>query len=113
MSFPLTPELLASMWDCLRQMPPFCKWKLPPAGMMEFRAPARADVFGEFRAPNTITISASLHGHFDTVFKTLAHEAIHVVQFLDKTENKNQHNADFLRKAKLVCKTFGYDFKGF
>ena len=112
MSFPLTPQLLAHMWDCLREMPPFSKWKLPDSDAIEFRTPARDDIFGQFVAPNIVTVSASLHGHFDTVFKTLAHEAIHVVQHLNKTDNKNQHNADFARRAKAVCKTFGYDFKG-
>jgi hypothetical protein len=113
MNLRLTPEMLAAMWDCLRQLPPFDAWRLPSSDHVEFRAPRRHDVFGEFRAPNIVVVSSALHGRFNTAFQTLSHEAIHFVQYLDKTESKSQHNADFCRRARSVCRIFGYDYRGF
>jgi thiamine monophosphate synthase len=75
--------------------------------------PARADVWGEFREPNIITVSSTQHGHLFSVIETLANEVIHLKQFLDKTDNKNQHNAEFKRLAKRVCSTMGWDEKRF
>lgn len=112
MSFPLRPEHLAAMYDCLRILPPFSEWKLPESDAVEFRTPAIND-FGEFREPNIITVSSARHAHFDTIMQTLAHEMIHLQQHITKTENKYQHNADFKRKAKRVASNFGWDFRAF
>lgn len=115
MSFPLDPRHVAAMYDCLRALPPFDKWKLPESDEIEFRTPARADVFGEFLdgEPRIITISSARHSHTFTVMLTLAHEMIHLKQALEKTDNKNQHNADFKKLAKRVCSLNGWDYKAF
>lgn len=112
MSFPLSPEHLAHMYECLRQLPPFTEWKLPESDAVKFRTPAITD-YGEFRYPNIITVSSMKHGHFDRLMETLAHEMVHYAQALKGTDNKAQHNADFKRRAKRVCSFFGWDYKGF
>jgi len=40
---PLTPQMCAAVYDCLREFPPFSRWKLPPADEIEFRCTARND----------------------------------------------------------------------
>lgn len=112
MSFPLHPSHLAIMYECLRKLPPFKEWKLPDADEIEFRTPAIID-FGEFRAPNVITVSSARHANFDTIMQTLAHEMLHLHQHLTGTENRYQHNAEFKRLAKRVTKNFGWDSKAF
>lgn len=115
MSFPLHPKHVAAMYDCIRVLPPFDKFKLPESDEIEFRTPARADVFGEFQEgkPHVITISSARHSHTFTVMLTLAHEMLHLYQALQKTDNKNQHNAEFKRLAKRVCSLNGWDYKAF
>lgn len=52
--------------------------------------------------------------HFENVAKAIAHEIIHVAQFLNgETTGTNIHNADFKRKAARVCKEMGWDPKEF
>ena len=115
MSFPLEPLHLVAMYDCLRVLPPFDKYKLPDSDGIEFRTTARRDIFGEFQysKPPIITISSSMHSHTFTVLLTLAHEMIHLVQAIHKSDNKNQHNAEFKRLAKRVCHLHGFDYKAF
>lgn len=103
------PEHLAVMYDCLRQLPPFCRWKLPEADAIEFRAPCRKDDSGEFIPPNIIMVSTHFNGTFTSALMTLAHEMIHVA----KLNAKNHHDALFKRRAKQVCKHFGWDEKAF
>ena len=55
----LDPLQLASIYECLRSLKPFSSWKLPNSDAIEFRTPARADVWGEFREPNIITVSST------------------------------------------------------
>lgn len=115
MSFPLHPNHVAAMYDCIKKLPPFDKWKLPESDAVEFRTPARADVFGEFTDgdPPVITISSARHAHTFTIFLTVAHEMVHLAQALKKTDNKNQHNDEFKRLAKRVCSLNGWDYKAF
>jgi len=54
-----------------------------------------------------------MHSHTFTVLLTLAHEMIHLVQAIHKSDNKNQHNAEFKRLAKRVCHLHGFDYKAF
>ena len=111
MSFPLRPEHLAAMYDCFRQLPPFSEWKLPESDAIEFRTPARNDVFGEFQDgdPPIITVSSAKHAHTNTIILTLTHEMVHLAQSIHGHDNKNQHNADFRKRANRVCKLHGWD----
>lgn len=113
MSFPLSPVHLAHMYDMLRSLPPFDGWKLPDSDAIEFRTPARADVYGEFKAPNLIVVSVSMHSHLDTIIRTLAHEMIHLAQHIQGKDNKAQHNASYRRMAKRVTSLYGWDYKAF
>lgn len=115
MSFPLDPRHVAAMYDCLRVLPPFDKYKLPESDAIEFRTPARTDVFGEFLdgTPPVITISSARHAHTFTIILTVAHEMLHLIQARNKTDNKSQHNAEFRRLAKRVCSLNGWDYKAF
>ena len=46
MSFPLTPLVLVSMYQMLRDCPPFRGWRLPDADAVEFRRQAKMDDLG-------------------------------------------------------------------
>ncbi len=63
--------------------------------------------------PHVITISTAKCGHLDTVLKTLAHEIIHMICYLEspKTDKYTSHKGLFLKLQKRVANTLGYDPK--
>lgn len=113
------PKHLGVMYDMLRQLPPFDKWGLPGSEWIVFELPKRKDVLGEFiessdgAKPHRIKVSAVSHDHVFNVLQTLAHEMLHLVQAIQKTNNTAQHNADFRKRARAVCKEYGWDYKFF
>ena len=61
-----------------------------------------------------VELSAKRHGHLATVVSSMAHEMIHVRQRVHRTETSGvEHNAEFRRDAKLVCRRFGFDIGQF
>lgn len=115
MSLRLTPERIAILYECLRQLPPFSGWKLPPSHLVEFRTPKRRDLLGEYTEsdPPRIMVSSALNGTLDHILEVLAHEMVHMAQHQSGFSNRADHNQDFLRRAKAVCRSFGWDWKRF
>lgn len=110
---PITPERLAGVYDMLRGFPPFSRWKLPPAEEVGFhvsktnRWHAAWWIDGE---THNIEVSEKKHGHLRSLVESMAHEMIHVKQRIDKTETSGaEHNAQFRKLAKAVCKGLGFD----
>jgi hypothetical protein len=58
-----------------------------------------------------ITMSTFKIGHFDTLARTMAHEMIHMAQQIAGTRSRSMHNADFMRRIRLVAKHHGWDMK--
>ena len=118
MSLPLTKDRIAAIYSALKQYPPFNRMKLPPVEQVRFRILRTKQVDGEYwrfqgSDDHTISVSAGRNGHWDTLGCTVAHEMIHLHQARAKTETRGQHNAEFHRIAKSVCKSFGWDEKQF
>jgi hypothetical protein len=115
----LSPDMLESAYAFLLTTPPFRRWKLPHADEVEFRVLVDEDVMGHFMqyvatgAP-IISISTTKIDHTINLISTVAHEMVHLKQAIDKTDTPDvEHNDEFKRLAKLVCKHHGYDYKGF
>lgn len=117
MTFPLHPDHLEAIYECLRALPPFNRWKLPHGEDVLFRTADRRDVQGEyFRRPSgdhEIMVSLACCGHFDTVVRVVAHEMIHMAQAISGHDSVANHNADFNRKARRVARMYGWDPKAF
>ena len=69
---PLTPEMVAAVYVCLRQFPPFSRRKLPPADEVEFRVSNKRNTMGEYTryvrtSDHIVTVSALTIGHFSTL----------------------------------------------
>jgi hypothetical protein len=116
----LTAQRVANVYDCLRGFPPFNRWKLPHSDAVEFRLTARTDRHGDFSTTAynpldkpRIMLSYVKHTHFDSVVKTVAHEMVHLAQAIARTDTATEHNADFMERAKQVCKNFGFDLGQF
>ena len=117
---PLTPDMVAALYECLRQFPPFKRWKLPPADEIEFRVNNQRDSMGGYTrycrsADHIVIVSALTIGHFATLACVVSHEMVHLKQAIDKTEPKRAggHNTEFRRLSKQVCEIHGWDYKAF
>ena len=116
MSLPLTPHMLAAAYEYLRSTPPFRGWKLPHADEVKFTVNRHPSDLGACQGGPTCTIEISsvTVGHTDTMLRTMAHEMIHLRQFLHGEETRNSmHNRDFRRKSGQVCRYHGWDVRVF
>lgn len=114
---PVTPQRLAGVYEMLRAFPPFSRWKLPKAEDARFHvAKTKRWHAAWWIDGNThhIEVSKVKHGHLRSLIESMAHEMIHVKQRVDQTETRGvEHNAEFVRLAKTVCRRFGFDFGQF
>lgn len=116
MSLRLSPEMLAAAYEFIRTSQPFKGWKLPEADAVQFTVNAHKYWFGSHQGGPTchITISEATVGHTATLIRVMAHEAIHLYQYQAGLESRStHHNADFRRRAGLVCREHGFDEKAF
>ncbi|HXQ51150.1 MAG TPA: SprT-like domain-containing protein [Stellaceae bacterium] len=114
----LTPEMLATAYEFLRVSAPFRAWKFPDADEVEFHVIRARDRRGHYcqgeGAPHRIAVSAANVGHTETLIRTVAHEMIHLYQRERRSDTTNaEHNAEFLRLARLVCLHHGFDPRAF
>jgi hypothetical protein len=120
MGLRLTPELMEGAYEFLRLTPPFKNWQLPHADEVEFVVSRHRFHVGYHRGirrlvrSHEIGISEHCVGHTNTLLRTLAHEMIHQHQQRRRSETPNtEHNAEFRRLARLVCRHHGWDEKEF
>lgn len=117
----ITPQILAAAYEFLRALPPFNRWKLPPASELQFKVTSSKDTEGYYddkRGKNdkpgqkpTIGISQVFVGHSHSLLETMAHEMTHVYLFRKKV--RKYHGPEFQRCAERVCKYHGFDPKRF
>lgn len=114
MTLRLTPDLLAAAYDFLLTTHPVKSWKLPPSDEVEFHVVRSTKIFGDCVQDGdklVIRVSEAKNGHMETLLATIAHEIIHLRQFI--TGDTGNHNAYFHKMARQVCKAHGYDPKSF
>lgn len=120
MSLPLTHEILEGAYEFLRTTPPFNKWQLPHADEVMLVVSSHKGHVGYYRGPrrkinmHEIGISHACVGHTNTLLRTMAHEMIHQYQRRNRTETPHtEHNAEFTKLARVVCRYHGWDEKEF
>lgn len=121
MNVQLTPEILKSCYELLRQTQPFCRWKLPVGDAVKFRI--AKDLRGDYAQyswdgeQHEITMSSGAIGHLNTLIEKMAHEMIHMHLeergLESRTGNEDTHNIPFRNFAARVCKIHGFDPKAF
>src|SRR3954464_13913704 len=117
-SLQLTPDILSAVYESLRICPPYLRWGLPPSEDISLLVTAHRDREGHYtRYVGTdrhfLCVSRARIGHYHSLAVVMAHEMIHLLQAVKKTETRAEHNADFRRRAVLVCRTLGFDPKTF
>lgn len=116
----IRPDTLAATYDYLRILSPQFR-RLPPADDVEFHVINTPKVYGDYSQwincrdeAHIIRISTKKHGHLATLMQTMAHEMVHLAQAIHKTTTPNvMHNDDFYRRARAICRAFGWDEKAF
>ena len=114
----ITENNIANLYSALIEFPVFDEYKLPPASKVDFVVVRDDTICGQYEPPengepHVITISTAKCGHLDTVLKTLCHEIIHMICYLEapKTEKYTSHKGLFLKLQKQVAKMYGFDPK--
>lgn len=112
----LTPDALEGAYIFLKFSTPDLR-KLPHHNYVSFKVSADRNLYGSCTATKNkkhLEISAYLICHSDNLIRRMAHEMIHLKQYLDKTETPNAiHNAEFLKIWRRISKHHGFDPKDF
>ena len=113
MSLPITPDRLAAVYEMLRAWPPFSRWRLPAAEQVSFRVTRSRSLDAAWwidGGTHHIEANARRIGYLSTLCCAMGHEMLHLHQRVAKLETPNtEHNADFVRKGRLLCARFGWD----
>lgn len=114
MSLPLTPEVVAAAYEFLRHCPPFRGWKLPEADAVEFHVTRHRDRYADHtldRKQHRIRVSSHNVKTTYALLQAVAHEIIHEYQdgIAKSGSRKTDHNAEFVRLSKRVCRAHGFD----
>lgn len=116
MTLRLTPEILRGAYDFMRITPPFRGWKLPDGDDVEFYVGRKSTHLAEYEPGETAEHRIALHetgvGYTQTMIELLAHEMVHL-SLADTKHAKVEHGAEFKRRARLVCRSHGFDPKRF
>lgn len=113
MTLRLSPDTLASGYEYLRTTPPLKGWKLPHADEVAFHVVSDPRIFADIGFDDDggplIRVSAKKNKTSVTLLMSIAHEAIHLHQYLCKLDRGGEHNDDFRKRARLVCRAHGWD----
>lgn len=117
MSLEITPDIIRNAYEYLRSTKPFKHWKLPHSDKIKIKTILPNDKLGEWSIKDKqhcISINDKLIGSTLNLMQTLAHEMIHLAQYILKQETPNtEHNKDFYNKIKIIAKYHGFDSKWF
>jgi len=111
MPLDITPAQVAAVYDCLREFPPFSKWRLPPSDEIEMHIGVQQDAYAHYHRQGSqhgIEVSMLLVTDWDTLVETVAHEMVHLHQARAGTETRAEHNREWHRLAAIVCRRFGW-----
>ena len=115
----LTPEMIAGTYELLRLTPPFRSWKLPHADEIEFKVTRQIQPQAFYEKyvrlnEHLIAVSDARIGTLANLVDVTAHEMIHLYEEIAGTTTPGtEHNAQFDKWARLVCRHHGFDYKQF
>jgi hypothetical protein len=108
----ITEDSIAALYTAFIQIEPFASMPFPTAKRVEFVICNNPELYGQYEPePHTITISLGKCSHLDTVIKTLLHEMIHQIIYINNptSEIYLSHKGEFKRMQHKVAKQFGFD----
>lgn len=116
----ITPPVVKAAYEFLVHTEPFNKWNLPASEDVRFRVGKPSDLsqawcdYDAGTGASEIGVSSKVIEHTLNLIQAVAHEMIHLHQFLTKMDTpKVMHNKAFVKLAERVCKAHGWDSKLF
>jgi len=110
----LTKHILEGMYYALRCAEPFSTFRLPHPSTVTFKVNRASMAFGDYEPdPHTIRISRECNKNLDSVFKTMAHEMVHLALERKGAKDHSNHDAEFNALGAKVCNAWGWNFKEF
>lgn len=113
----LTPDALEGAYNFWRELKPFKGKKMPEADDLEFRVTRHNDRYSHFEYncgafPN-LSVSEKRVRSLDDLMGAMAHEAIHIYQWKNGSAGRSQHNQEFWRMARQICRIYNFEIKEF
>ena len=108
-----TPARIAAMYEMLRTLPPFNRWKLPLAAEVKFNVTRAKDTYGiQQRVLTQHRIWVTRRISLLKFIETVAHEMCHIHEDSLGTQYSNgkyRHTKEFKNGAEQVCKKLGFN----
>ena len=108
-----TPARIAAMYELLRALPPFNRWKLPSAAGVKFGATRAKDTYGiQQRVLGRHHMWVARRISLPKFIETVAHEMCHIHEdslVVQYSNGKYRHTKEFKRLAEQVCKKLGFN----
>lgn len=104
----LHPAQVQHLYDTLRVLPPFSKWKLPLSQGIIIKVIRSKEVMGDYEPdPHTLRVSSVMCQDMLQVLETVAHEMVHLSLDREGLDHSN-HDDHFKARASEVCKAWGW-----
>lgn len=104
----------------LREMPPFDRWAYPPASEIHFYLVTKPDQQAGYNTTaggrHMLGVNADIHAHLPHLTRSMAHEMAHMRQEMlgrRPATKDEQHNREFRRIQRLICRNLGFDSETF
>jgi hypothetical protein len=112
----VTPARLRAIYTMLLHMPPFIRWQMPHPDTVKFYLVHDPKINGEYSHPHRIGINPETCSDLPHIERVMAHEMVHMRQELigrRPATKDDQHNREFYRLARIVCRNLGYASENF
>lgn len=107
----ITVETCKAVYRMLCRLPPFNKYKLPRPSEIEFLVVDDPTMYGQYQPePHCITISTAKISHLQTLEKTIAHEMVHLILYL-QGKRYELHNKNFNKLIYQIAEIYGWEPK--
>jgi hypothetical protein len=107
----ITVETCRAVYRMLTQLPPFNKYELPRPSEIEFLVVDDPGLYGQYQPePHCITISTAKQSHLETLERTMAHEMVHLILYL-QGKRYELHNKNFYKLTYQIAAIYGWEPK--
>jgi hypothetical protein len=107
----ITVESCKAVYRMLCELPPFNKYQLPRPSEIEFLVVDDPSMYGQYiPEPHNITISSAKMSHLQTLEKTMAHEMVHLILYLEG-KRYELHNKNFYNLTYQIAEIYGWEPK--
>jgi hypothetical protein len=107
-----TIEHVKAMYALFCKLPPFDKIQMPLPSQIEWIIVNDPEILGMYQpSPHVITISLARQTHFDNICKTILHEMVHMLLYLQGKANYEKHDKTFKKWTHKIATIYGYDPK--